>query len=43
MGEDVDGLVVPVGEAADASEYVHGGTVVRVHILIKPETIVSNH
>ena len=40
VGEDVDGLIVPVGQAGDATQDVHGGTVVRVDILVKPATKV---
>ena len=40
VGEDVDGLIVPVGEAGDATEDVHGGPVVRIDILVKPATKV---
>ena len=41
MGEDVDGLVVPVGQAGDAAQGVEGGPVVRVDILVEPQ--VSRH
>ena len=39
MGEDVDGLVVPVGEAGDAAHEVELWAVVRVDILVKPEMV----
>ena len=41
VGEDVDGLVVPVGQAGDAAQGVEGGPVVRVDILVEPQ--VSRH
>ena len=41
MGEDVDGLVVPVGQAGDAAQGVQGRPVVRVDILVEPQ--VARH
>ena len=39
MGEDVDGLVVPVGQAGDAAQGVQGRPVVRVDILVEPQVL----
>ena len=41
MGEDVDGLVVPVGQTGDAAHGVEGRPVVRVDILVEPQ--VAGH
>ena len=41
VGEDVDGLVVPVGQTGDAAQGVEGRAVVRVDILVEPQ--VSRH
>ena len=41
MGEDVDGLVVPVGQAGDAAQGVERRPVVRVDVLVEPQ--VSRH